>query len=389
MPEKQDYRVIYDSALFSWKKQEYAESLELFQQTKLLADSAGDVFYANRALNEIEIRQKRIYLESKVRAIHLTLTDRCNMKCQFCYLHRYSAKWDMPAKACEDIITYFPYLQQLVWQGGEAFLHPYFKQMIIESSRYHNIQQTLITNGSFLDEEWLGLFLKIKRFHIVMPIESTKEEIYDDLRRGGSLKKLKKGIELANLLRKSSNSEFMFTLNIIVMKKNYLELEELVDFAIANNFFQIILTPLYPNNSEFYEKEYLSAEDENIHRHFSEVMPKIWDKAERNNIYLADRFTGIKKERVTDSVLADYGEFIDKAGCLSPWQQLFIESAGDVKNYCSCNWIVGNLNNNSIKEIWNGEKIRQLRQNILNYDYRTCNSTCAEGTISRDNLRLR
>ena len=118
-------------------------------------------------------------------------------------------------------------------------------------------------------------------------------------------------------------------------------------------------------------------------------MPKLSEKANKNGIYLADRFTGIvRQEPPAKDNQVNYTEFSDKTICLTPWQQLFIEINGEVKNYCHCNYIVGNLNNNSIKDIWNGEMLIKLRRDILNYDYHSCNVICANGTIDKSNLKL-
>lgn len=384
---------IYDLALsVRWRKQHYDLANELLEKTLQLAKLKGDVFYANKALNELEIRQKKVYLESKVRVIHTTLTNRCDIKCPFCvYLNRYLPGWDMPANICEEIIQLFPYLQMCVWQGGESYLHPRFKEIIRESIRFPNLEQTILTNGAFLNEEWVDLFSRIPEFHLVIPIESIKKGTYEELRKGGSFERLKKNLNLFNSLRARSQHNLSLSMNTIVMKRNYLELEEILDFAIENQFGQIILTPLYPNESEFNEREYLSPDDAEIRSYFSNFMPKLLEKANRNGIYLADRFTGIaiaRQETQAEKDQINYTEFPDKTICLAPWQQLFIESNGEVKNYCHCPFTIGNLNNNSIKEIWNNEMLIKQRQNILNYDYRSCNEICVKGMLDKSNLKL-
>ncbi len=376
---------IFDLALGHWRKQNYDLANELLEKALQLAKFKGDTFYANKALNELEIRQKKAYLESKVRAMHLTLTTRCDIKCQFClYLDRYSSGWEMPDNICDEIIQLFPYLQRCVWQGGEVWLHRKFKEMITEASRFSNIQHTLITSGAFLNEKWLELFSKMPEFNIMLPVESVNKDTYEGLRRGASFERLKRNLALFNSLRSKSQHLLSLSMNIIAMKRNYLELEEILDFAIENKFTQIFLTPLYPNGSEFNKKEYLSPDDPEIRSYFSSLMPKLLEKANSNGIYLADRFTGIKllshELQAKDNQIS-YAEFRDKTICLTPWQQLFIDVNGEVKNYCHCPFAIGNLKNSSIKDIWNGEMLVKKRQDILNYDYHLCNETCVEGML--------
>lgn len=382
------YKNIYESALREWQKQSYDKSLGLFEEAKRLSEKDNDIFSANKALNEIEIRQKKVSLTSRPRVIHVTLTDRCNLRCPFCYLDRYATRWDMPAQGCEEIIKFFPYLQRLTWQGGEAFMHPYFKKMLLEAIEFPNIQHTILTNGSFLNDEWLDLFLKIKKFTIVISLESVRWEVYEDLRRGASLERLKRNLSLVNSLSEENNHRLDLVMNIIVMKRNYLETEEMIDFAIENKFGHVILTSLYPNNSEFFDREYASMEDEQIRRYFSAILPSIFEKTSRRNIFLDDRFTGIAKEDAAVRQQINYTEFCDRAICLSPWQQLFIESTGEVKSYCSCVHALGNLKDSSIEEIWNNETVKRLRQDILNYDYNKCNRACVSGALDKSNLKL-
>lgn len=386
---KNNCKDIYNLALSYQEQQRHEIGIGLFEKTMRVAKLTGDVFYLNKALNEIEITRHRIYLKSMPQGIHITLTRRCNMKCTFCYLRRYSSGSDISKRSCEEISRLFPYLKRLVWQGGEAFLHPQFRKMIAKSTRFPNIQQTLLTNGSFLNEEWIELFLKIPEFHLVIPIESVKKETYEGLRKGGSFKKLKRNINLVNSLRKNSNNKIYLSMNTILMKKNYMELKRIVDFAVENKFYHIIFTPLYPNGTEFYKKERISPDDNKICGYLSVLMPKLLAKAAKNNVYLDDRFTSSIKKEKRKRYQKDWPGPIGIAGCLAPWQQVFIESTGEVKNYCHCGYTIGNLNANSILEIWNGDDVIKLRANILNKDdYHLCNQICKSGVLNKSDLIL-
>ena len=61
--------------------------------------------------------------------------------------------------------------------------------------------------------------------------------------------------------------------------------------------------------------------------------------------------------------------------CSFPFENIEIDLNGDVFTCCS-NWInnyaLGNIYENSLDEIWNGEKARILREKILNGDYSIC-----------------
>ncbi len=58
-----------------------------------------------------------------------------------------------------------------------------------------------------------------------------------------------------------------------------------------------------------------------------------------------------------------------KAFCIKPWVHLFVSQKGTVGPCCLASWeedkTFGNVNTQSIDEIWNGEKIKKFRQAML------------------------
>ena len=54
-----------------------------------------------------------------------------------------------------------------------------------------------------------------------------------------------------------------------------------------------------------------------------------------------------------------------KIFCMKPWVHLYIRNNGDVSPCSISNYIYGNINEKSIKDIWQGEKIREFRKNMF------------------------
>jgi MoaA/NifB/PqqE/SkfB family radical SAM enzyme len=52
--------------------------------------------------------------------------------------------------------------------------------------------------------------------------------------------------------------------------------------------------------------------------------------------------------------------------CRHPWDNLQILTTGDVRVCCWSNKPVGNLNKNSLDEIWNGDEMKILRESVEN-----------------------
>jgi len=341
--------------------------------------------------------QRKAVIESMPRALHITLTDRCNIKCRFCYQGELKNEWEMPEKACNEIMGLFPYLQRLVWQGGEAFMHPRFMEMLTESSKFPNIEeQTIATNALMIDEKWVEIFSEIPKFQVVVSMESVNKSVYEDLHRGGKFDLLEKNIGLLAEVKKKYGSKINLSMNALVMRSTYHGLEDMVDFAVKYGFSNIIINPLCRNGSEFYEREYVSPCEPEVEAHFKNVMPSILEKANRHNICFHDRYS-VSNRRQGEGKNGGCSSDEDKQGgdendsllCHAPWQQLFIHSGGDVSFYCYCHNIIGNIKDNPVSAMWNNEIIQKKRRDMMMKDYAGCALTCTGGFLDEGDLKLR
>ena len=61
-------------------------------------------------------------------------------------------------------------------------------------------------------------------------------------------------------------------------------------------------------------------------------------------------------------------ENLNDTFCSAPWTSLFIGTNGDVKPCCASTYPLGNVNEHSLDDILDGEKIRDVRQSLLSGD---------------------
>ena len=62
--------------------------------------------------------------------------------------------------------------------------------------------------------------------------------------------------------------------------------------------------------------------------------------------------------------------------CMLVFDTLYIEYNGDVHFCCISKESFGNIRNANLEDLWNNDKAKQLRQNILSGDYSACSSQC-------------
>jgi tetratricopeptide (TPR) repeat protein len=136
----------------------YKETVNLYENNS--DKIKGNAFFENKFLNEYEIAAKKTALQSKPRNLMAVLSNKCNIACIMCLTSR--SKWELPKERLDEIISLFPYLERVMWQGGEVLFLPYFKDILKHALNYPNMRQSLITNFQLADEEIIELIVKNK-----------------------------------------------------------------------------------------------------------------------------------------------------------------------------------------------------------------------------------
>lgn len=318
----------------------------------------------NRALNESEMAGRKTKLLSRVRMLSVDLTNRCNLRCKMCFV-RDVVKQEMTQKVKEEIMRALPYLEEIIWLGGEVFLAQGFNEMMDEAIRY-GIKQQITTNSLLLAEE---LARKIVRENIslIISIDGTTPEVYEDIRKGARFKDMVGKLDMINRIKKQVNPAYELTLNVVVMRSNYRQIESFAEFAKGHGFNNINFVMVSENHN-----------DQNIFEFNpdAEILSYV-DKALENAKKSCHKYginfnTNITKNMLNSSSSDQNAGFEkpisgEKTLCFSPWKNLHVDVGGDVHSFinCFCKNIAGNLNTQSLDEIWNGELMVNYREQIV------------------------
>ena len=262
----------------------------------------------------------------------LSVSNVCNSKCPTC------------------VYTQNPELRKSY--GSEPFMKPeVFNKIADEAGKYHSMMRIsgtgepfvnpdlveeieyakkagagvgVITNGSLLDEEKIKRLLEVEVDAIEYSIDAMDEEHYNIVRQGLDYNLVKdnvlKTVELRNKMNKKTA--------ILVSVVNSPDEDEYVDATV-----------------EYWE----ARVDKVISRKFLR-----WGLIEEEN--QTDEYLS-KKERVP---------------CPFPFERLNIDTSGNVR-FCGYdieyNVVMGNVLENTIEEIWTGEKFTKWRQYHLNREF--------------------
>ncbi len=187
--------------------------------------------------------------------LQVSLTNRCNLRCQMCSVDKYrsDSKEEM---TCEELTKILQSahkafgITHLVLTGGEPLLIAEKVKKISEYARSKEMSVVLTTNGYLLEEHADELVKSgVTHFHVSLDgLENTHNAIRSNR---DSFKKAVEGIKKLLELRKNYGGSFTVVAATLVLKDNIPELLELYSFLDELGVDVFDLLPYIPDNTDF------------------------------------------------------------------------------------------------------------------------------------------
>jgi MoaA/NifB/PqqE/SkfB family radical SAM enzyme len=185
-------------------------------------------------------------------------------------------------------------------------------------------------------------------------------------------------------------------MQVVIMRSNYQELEKVIKFAKRYKLERVLLQPV---NGNFDNKENIFFNADNaILQYSSCVIQEMKKEANEFGIKLIEWLSAVccsnqdsPRREIDTKKVEDQKK--NTLACCAPWQQMVIEWGGDVYPHCHCiqgdcskeSKKIGNVLEEGLTEIWNGEKMQFFRKKIVNNDLLDlCNPNCFSGLIPSD-----
>jgi SynChlorMet cassette radical SAM/SPASM protein ScmE len=154
------------------------------------------------------------------KSLDLSLTGRCNLKCQYCfYANEMNALSDMPAERWHALFEELGRLgvQSVTLSGGEVFTRPDLFELI-DGVIANKMRYGILTNGTLITEDTLKEFEKGKRrlrlSSIQVSIDGSTAEIHDKSRPPKSFDRALRGLRLLK------QANFPVTVRVTVNRAN-------------------------------------------------------------------------------------------------------------------------------------------------------------------------
>lgn len=338
----------------------------------------------NRAVNEREMNEGKLTLESFPRELGVVVTTRCNLHCIMCV--REISNKVIPYEAFKKIEALYPYLETLNWQGGEAFLADYFEKAVLAAGEHGQIRQDINTAGVLITKRWAEVLVRVN-MNVMFSIDGVTKETYERIRKGARFEALVRALDDLNEAMAKAGRRIGMALTVVVMRSNYRELELFIDFAKKHGFRDVQINPvLYIEGNE----NIFQPPDPEAIRFLEQAVPRCRQKAAECGIGF---MSGLPKTGPVDAGPAPNRPPDPNGGpavlCRKPWKKLFVDISRHANVYpeCFCPTAAGNLLTDGISDIWNSPVMREYRKRLVERSMNGyCSQECTSGRV--DSLRL-
>jgi len=333
-------------------------------------------------------------IPSLPRNITLHLTENCNLRCKICYYWGETGAYSTSQTNQKPKTLNFEIIRNLIRElaivkptyslfGGEPLLYPYFEELIDEIKKNNSFVNTP-TNGTLLSDN-AELLVK-KEFDLVRVSLDGPRDINDKMRGVGSYEKAIQGInDLFEVKEKNKAKKPLIDIIYTVTPDNFMVIEEffLQDLDISKldritiQMQNYITKQMGEDYAEFLSSEFgiqsdtywkglvrLPSEFNKIDRtELSKQVNRVRTYYSSQNKYavlLPPTFSSQNLEAYLTSNWDQMTDVYEK--CIIPWVSTEIVANGDVAPcHIFYDLVLGNLYENSITDIWNGEKYKKFR----------------------------
>jgi radical SAM protein with 4Fe4S-binding SPASM domain len=235
---------------------------------------------------------------------------------------------------------------------GEPYLHPSFTELVKYASA-KNIYTATSTNAHFLDDANARKTVESGLDRLIISIDGTTQETYEQYRKGGRLEKVIEGAENIVKWKKKLQSKKPYTIfQFLVVRHNEHQTEEVKTLAKKTGVDEVAF-----KTAQVYDYENGNA-----------LIPL-------NEKYSRYKKNGDGKFHIKNELLNH---------CWKMWHSCVITWDGKVVPCCfdkDASHQLGDINKNSFSQIWNSSAYNRFRASLLqsrsNIDI--CNN-CTEGT---------
>lgn len=263
--------------------------------------------------------------------VSLELVNRCNLTCVMCYVANH--KGEKHTLSLEALDQFFQDCSRngvpalMLGDHSEPLLYKEIREVIRSAKRNKIMDIFLFTNGVLLTEDLAKFLIEEEVSRVFVSLDAATPATYQKIRGKDELEKIERNLRRLVELRNQSGKD------LPVVR---------VSFCVQQENFQ---------------------EQDSFHRKWDGVVDAIEYQATTDVSYVTEL---LETGKVSDPRLMEEKENLPF--CNQPFGYLSVLSSGDITPCCSFyahNLKLGHISRDNVHDIWNGEKLRDLRQQLL------------------------
>jgi len=331
-------------------------------------------------MDQIKIKAERVISWAKGRPvgpvrIEIHPTNRCNLKCRFCWQTNSKPEDYLEEISEEDLFRIVDEAAQMgvkewiVSGGGEPFVRGKTTLELMRRIKEKGMWGQLTTNGALLTREWCDTIVKIGWDQVQISIDAPDAQTHDHIRRvQGTFERAVKSAKWLSESRKSRGAKKPYLgFNTVITQSIHNKLPEMIMLGHEVGFDLVYFEPVYAG--------YVSSERMTLNDDEKKSLEKSAKEAKElaNKIGIAtnaDRFARSALVEKSDfrNVVLNEAETSDdmyvSAPCYQPWYLMGIKGNG-IAGCCSTFEVGETIRGKSLREIWQGQLFNNIRQGIL------------------------
>ena len=331
----------------------------------------------NRARCADAFRQAQLAPLALPASLYLTVTERCNLRCQHCITEapqrtasgraRTMQPWLLDALADGFAAAdYFGFAH-----GGESLVAPIFKELLrrIQGARAGKPYTAhLLSNGMLLTAKTVAELIELGVNSLAVSIDGVTAETNDFIRQGADLQVIAHNIRQAVALRKSRGADLRIGISTVLMSGNVDELPALGQLAVELDVDWLKVEETYPMNA-FTRHHLLNPRG----RRAAEAVAALRRIVAPAGIVVIDHLAppGGCPCAAADPAYGEFrrsDDFANRAQflpCRAAWELLCVDPDGTVHPIDYGRPPLGNLLETPLFDLWNSAPAQRLRREAL------------------------
>jgi len=305
---------------------------------------------------------------SRASNIFLTLTYRCNFRCENCAIWKLPKKKELTTKEWIDIaknLEEWMGFGTITLNGGEPLIRKDIFE-IVKKIKNPNFYITLNSNGYIISEKTANAIVSSKINEVKISLYSLNKKTHEKLRgMPDAFNRAISAIDNLSQAREKAKSKLVISIGVLVTYENLKEIPKMIEWAKSKNV-SLILQSL----DEEFEIQQIDTQKNKWWKNC-----RSWPRDKKEVVKVFSEISVLKRRNYP--VLNSPGQIEDmknyylnpnsalKTPCMVGEQNVIVDPYGKVR-LCFRGSFVGDLKKQEISEIWKCKEIKREREIIKN-----------------------